>query len=472
MIYLLGIIPFGILVAVILSKWRWGVILIFVWLLLEDLIRRLIPGQPAQIMLVKDALVFLTYCSFLAAVMIKNKKIWKPAFGGILFLFIAVSIINIFNPNSPGLLFGLIGLRSYLWYLPLIFLGYHMFEREEHLLKFCRWLVYLSIPLFLFAVFQYLFWGSGLAFIRPFTEATQAHSFQLIFESSVISSGDMPLLSSVFGVGHRYSRFSMLLFFLGLGLLATKYGGNLPFSKKSKILLLASIFRAFLRVVLSSARTAFVLTTVGGVLFFMFATYIKKFKIDYLWKNNRILVFSLIAIILVVLPIIFLFGNSAFFQISAFYFVFKERVPWILEGFRSALTEAKVFGMGTGTLSQGLREIPGSVDWIDKNGELISRAFRFETGFGKIIFELGILGMIIFYLFWINLFYRMKKEIKLLKNSNLRNLGLAIFIFTVMLLIWFSFVHHQIFGDATTLVVLWFFLGVFFSLRKLATINQ
>jgi len=471
MIYLLGIITFTILTVIILSRWRWGVILIFVWFLLEDLIRRLIPGQPSQIILAKDILIALTYFSFFVFIVLKNKKIWKPAFGGVLLLFAAVSIINVFNPNSPGLLFGLIGLRSYLWYLPLMFLGYYMFDKEEKLLKFCQILVYLSIPLFLLAILQYLFYESGLAFIRPFTESSQFHAFRIVI-GTWVKNGSVPLLSSVFGTAHRYSRFSMLLFFLGLGLLATKYPRNLSFPKKRKILLIVSILSAFFGIILSSARTAFILTTVGAVLFFAFATYIKNSQIFDLGKNNRIWIFSLIAVILIVLPIIFLFGNSAFFQISAFYFAFNERIPWAFEGFRSALANAKFFGMGTGTFSQGLRNIPGSVEWNNQNKELITTGFRFENGFGRLIFELGIFGTIIFYLFWLYLFYQMKKEINLLKNSNLRNPGLSIFIFSFLLMVWFSFVHHQVLGDATTLVILWFFLGVFFSLRKFAPVNQ
>ena len=322
MIYLLGIITFTILTVIILSRWRWGVILIFVWFLLEDLIRRLIPGQPSQIILAKDILIALTYFSFFVFIVLKNKKIWKPAFGGVLLLFAAVSIINVFNPNSPGLLFGLIGLRSYLWYLPLMFLGYYMFDKEEKLLKFCQILVYLSIPLFLLAILQYLFYESGLAFIRPFTESSQFHAFRIVI-GTWVKNGSVPLLSSVFGTAHRYSRFSMLLFFLGLGLLATKYPRNLSFPKKRKILLIVSILSAFFGIILSSARTAFILTTVGAVLFFAFATYIKNSQIFDLGKNNRIWIFSLIAVILIVLPIIFLFGNSAFFQI------YIKIMPWL-----------------------------------------------------------------------------------------------------------------------------------------------
>ncbi|MFA5084297.1 MAG: hypothetical protein WC475_02860, partial [Candidatus Paceibacterota bacterium] len=342
----------------------------------------------------------------------------------------------------------------------------HMFEKEGRVLKFCRILAYLAIPLFVFAVFQYVFYDSGLALIRPLNEGAQTHSFQIVTDS-FIKSGSMPLLPSVFGMGQRYGRFSMLLFFLGLGLLLTKNRDNPSSSKKIRFLLLMSVFSAFLGIVLSGARTAFVLTSIGSVLFFFLAVKFKDSKAHRLWSNRRIWIFSLIAITLVLLPIILLFGNSAFFQISSFYFAFKERMPWVFEGLKSALAYSKFFGMGTGTFSQGLYEIPGGTDWISLNKEMMTEGFRFETGFGKIIFELGILGMVIFYLFWISLFYRMGREMKLLRNSNLRNLGLGIFIFSFLTLFWYTFVHHQILGDATTLVILWFFLGVFFGLGRI-----
>ncbi|MEK7574051.1 MAG: hypothetical protein AAB514_00795, partial [Patescibacteria group bacterium] len=117
-------------------------------------------------------------------------------------------------------------------------------------------------------------------------------------------------------------------------------------------------------------------------------------------------------------------------------------------------------GWGTGSLSQGLTYLPGGVEWLGRG------LVRSETGFGKVVFEMGIFGMIIFYLFWKYLFYLMTREIKFLKNYNLRNLGLGIFIFSFLILFWFTFVHSQVLGDATTLVILWFSLGVFFGLKR------
>ena len=457
MIYLLALISFVIIAVSIFRRWQFGVYLIFAWLLLEDIIRRLIPGQPVEVMLVKDVLIALTYFSFLIFLLFKNKKIWKPAFWGALSLLVAVSTINVFNDNSPGLLFGLIGLRSYLWYLPLMFLGYYMFGSQEKLLKFCQVLVYLSIPLFLFAVFQYFFYDSGWALVRSLTDATQAHSFGANFGR--FEGGDIPLLPSVFGTSHRYSRFSMLLFFLGLGLLMTKYPVNSRLKKNNK-LLLASIFSSFLGIIISGVRSAFVLTSAGSVLFFLFAVYIRNAKIRYLWENSRVWFFSLITIILLASLAIFLFGYTVFFQLSSFSATLNERITWASEEFYTALANARFFGWGTGSLSQGLTYLPGGAEWLGRG------LVRSETGFGKVVFEMGIFGMIIFYLFWKYLFYLMTREIKFLKNYNLRNLGLGIFIFSFLILFWFTFVHSQVLGDATTLVILWFSLGVFFGLKR------
>ena len=48
---------------------------------------------------------------------------------------------------------------------------------------------------------------------------------------------------------------------------------------------------------------------------------------------------------------------------------------------------------GTGSLSQGLTYLPGGAEWLGRG------LVRSETGFGKVVFEMGIFGMIIFYLF-------------------------------------------------------------------------
>lgn len=456
--YLFIIIPviiplFFLITAIILRRWRTGIIFIFIWLLIEDMVRRLISSQPSQIMLVKDILIFLAYCSFFAWIVIKDKKIWQPSFIVPLLLFAGFALINIFNTQAPNLFFGLIGLRSYLWYLPLALLGYYMFDDKERLLKFCRYLVYLSIPLFLFVIVQYIFYNADISILRSLESGHQFHNFTLV------ESEKIPLLSSVFGTAHRYARFSMLLFFLGIGLL----------SIRRKKLLIISTISAFLGIILSGSRSAFVLTTAGIFLFIIFATYIKNNQIFHLWRNNRVKSFLLISVLVLAGLMIFVISDLGVFQITAFYYAFQERIPSMLFlEFNRTFIEAKLFGNGTGTMSQGLEYIPGGLGWIQYQTKELRADSWFENGISKIIFELGFIGLILFYLFWGYLFYRIKKEIKKLNFSSSKNLAIGISIFSFLMLIWFSFLHHQTFGDATTLVPLWFFIGILFKLDKLS----
>ena len=177
----LVVLPVFVLTAgVILYRWRFGVYFMFIWLFAGDMVRRLIPGQPPEIMLIGDVLLFLTYCSFLAMLAIKRKGLWMPPFAITFLLFAAIVVINVLNPLSPEMLFGIIGLRSYLWYVPLLFLGYYMFTTEDQLLRFCRVLVYAAIPLFVFAVIQYIFYDLVSPLLHPFEAGHQYRSFSLV----------------------------------------------------------------------------------------------------------------------------------------------------------------------------------------------------------------------------------------------------------------------------------------------------
>ncbi|MBA7603144.1 hypothetical protein ES703_10248 [subsurface metagenome] len=456
--YYLFILILLIISFIILRQWRNGIIFIFICIYLEDVIRRIIPGQPPQVMLIKDSLLLITYFAFFVTlVIINNKKpfaLWKPPFLTGFLLFGGWCFVGSFNPNIPNPLFPIIGLRSYLWYAPLFFLGYYMFNSEEKVLRFCRILVYTAIPLFIFSIYQYIFFDKANVLIRPFERAHQIHSFHLVETGAVMK------ISSFFGTGQRYAMFSMFLFFLGMAIYLT--------SKKNKLLLISTI-SAFLGVVISGSRAVFALSVVGFILFFMLITSMgrrgKKSVYLYLWKGNRIIRFGLVLFVVLIgiLSIYKIGGDIGLFQISAFYFAMEERIPWLIRDISGVLSGLTWLGYGTGTMSQGLQYISGGVDWK----YIMPGGSSLESGISKIIFELGIFGFIFFYFFWGHLFFRIKKELKIINHTNLKNIGVSIFVFLICTLIRFSFIHHQVLGDATVLIILWFFIGIIFNLKNL-----
>jgi len=429
----------------ILRKWQSGVVLFFIFLILEDSARKIIPGQPSYVMLLKDIILFLTYSSFFFYFTLNHKKIWKPPFAAFLAILSFFLLVGIFNPNSPNLFFGLIGLRSYFWYAPLIFLGYCVFNDKEKLFRFCKILVFMAIPLLVFALLQYFFSNSDFALLNAFESGHNIHSF------GWIESGEVPLLPSVFGSGPRYGRFSMFLFFLGLGLLGLK--------KKDKLVVLSTT-SAFFGVFLSGSRVAFALTVIGAILF-VFLTF--NFR-----KNIfKIILWGILALIFISLFFFSFFKDTALFQISAFKYFFTERIFFIQGDFGRAISEAILFGNGTGTLSQGRESIPGGLEWYEYQTYELRQGFWFESGLARVIFELGIVGALIFYAFWVNLFYLMKKELNDLRKSKFYYLASGMAIFSLVMVVWYTFFHHQVLGDAVTLAPLWLAIGLFFRLKNL-----
>jgi hypothetical protein len=440
-----------ITVAAIFHRWRCGVYGVFVWLFVGDMIRRLIPGQPPAVMLIGDILLVITFCSFFFRIMIRGKGLWMPPFVITLLLFVAIVVINILNPNSPGILFGIIGLRSYLWYVPLLFLGYYMFTTEDQLLRFCRVLVYAAIPLLVFAVIQYMFHDSAIALLRPFEAGHQDRSFSLV-EAAVVRK-----ISSVFGDAQRYAMVSMFLFFLGMAVYLR--------SPNSKLLLRAAIMCSFLGVIISASRAAFILSLMGFIAFYLLALRPGSFHLGTRTVKTVLLVVLMLPVLLFA---IFRYGGDVgLLQVSAFYFAIVERIPWMFGDIGGVFTEVSYWGHGTGAMSQGLHYISGGEEWYAK--QLALRRGGFESGISKLVFELGIPGLMLFYLLWGSVLYKIANELKKINSFYFKNIAIAVGIFLSLVLVRFSFIHHQVLGDAAILTIIWFFTGVVFGLKRLRT---
>ncbi|MHC2995250.1 MAG: hypothetical protein IBV53_07110 [Candidatus Atribacteria bacterium] len=454
--YLFILILLVIISFIILRRWRNGIIFIFIWIYLESVIRRLLPGQPHQVMLVKDGLIFLTYFAFfITLVVINNKKpfsLWKPPFLTGFLLFTGWCVVEAFNPVLPNFLFALIGFRSYLWYVPLLFLGYYMFNNEGKLLRFCRILIYTSIPLTIIAIIQYIFyWGSNSVLIRPLEGSHQFHSFGLLEGSGI------KLISSIFRSAAVYSSFSLFLFFLGVGL--RFYPNN---SRKQRFFINISIISAAVGVFISGVRSPMYLLIIGASMY-MFVYSRNSLRIA--WSQLK----SIWLPTIFVLIIIFLIINFGFKDISLYIFHSLDELLWqrtatLLTDMSFAVRYAGVLGLGTGSRSQGLQYIPGGKEWALMGGPE-QKEWGVEGGLAKIWYELGPIGALIFIIFFSQMFFSWLRKVRNLKGTTLFSFGLAICMYLVLIPLW-SIKGHQVFGDATTLVCFWFFMGVLFRLKN------
>ena len=116
-------------------NWRSGFYLFLVWLLFEDLPRKYL-GNATILFFGKDILAGVVYISFFVALRKHKEKLFRPLFLLPLFLFAWLAAAQIFNPNTPSILYGLLGFKMYFYFVPLMFLGYSLIRDEEDLRKF------------------------------------------------------------------------------------------------------------------------------------------------------------------------------------------------------------------------------------------------------------------------------------------------------------------------------------------------
>src|SRR5437899_1256496 len=122
-------------VIAILNNWRRGLYFFLAWLLFEDFARKYL-GNNMAIYFAKDFLVLVVYVSFLAAYRRKEVANFRPPFLVPLLLFVWFGVMQIFNPASTHIVYGLLGFKLFFYYVPLLFVGYALLNSEAELRRF------------------------------------------------------------------------------------------------------------------------------------------------------------------------------------------------------------------------------------------------------------------------------------------------------------------------------------------------
>src|SRR5260370_7762623 len=125
----------GAIVIAILNNWRNCVYFFLTWLLFEDFARKYL-GNNMAIYFAKDVLAAVVYLSFFLAYRRKQATSFRPPFLVPLLLFVWFGVLQVFNPASPSLIFGVLGLKLFFYYVPLLFVGYALLNSEEHFRRF------------------------------------------------------------------------------------------------------------------------------------------------------------------------------------------------------------------------------------------------------------------------------------------------------------------------------------------------
>src|SRR5260370_21131799 len=125
----------GAIVLVILNNWRNGLYFFLTWLLFEDFARKYL-GNNMAIYFAKDFLVAVVYLSFFLAYRRKEVTSFRPPFLVPLLLFFWFGAMQVFNPASTHLMYGVMGLQLFFYYVPLLFVGYALLNSDGELRQF------------------------------------------------------------------------------------------------------------------------------------------------------------------------------------------------------------------------------------------------------------------------------------------------------------------------------------------------
>ena len=218
------------LVVHILNDWRSGVLLFLVWLLFEDLARKYL-GNSMTVYFAKDFLVAIAYLSFYLAKRRREVDIFKSPFLVPLGIFFALAFVQVFNTFSPNIMYGLLGLKLYFYYAPLMFLGYAMLKRPEDLDRLLKVSLIAGIVISGLGIAQSVL---GVSFLTPEDTAAELYALSHVVRYSPVTHKEIFAPSSVFVSAGRFSYYLILLWILAMGaqgyfLLSRKPGAKYGF---------------------------------------------------------------------------------------------------------------------------------------------------------------------------------------------------------------------------------------------------
>jgi hypothetical protein len=455
------------LIIQILNDWRTGVLLFLTWLLFEDLARKYL-GNSMTIYFAKDVLIGVAYMSYFIAMHKRRVEGFKFPFQVPLLIFFWFAVIQVFNTWSPNVLYGLLGLKVYFYYAPLMFLGYAMLERPKDLERFLLVNIVVGGVIAGLGIAQSVL---GINFLTPAESADELYGLSHVTRFSPITHEGVLATSSVFVSAGRFSFYLILLWILVFGAL-----GYLLLSRRSAKYGFLAIGITTVGVMISGTRTPFVFVLGSG--FVMTAAFL--WGAPWKWGQGHRLVKALrrtflfggIALILMVeiFPVAIGANWAYLSETLAFQGQGSELAnrSWdypVLNLIRAFDHERWIYGYGTGLNSLG-------VQYVARFLEEPEPGLGVESGYGTLIVEMGVVGLVLWFVWVSALLWSGWRIVKQLRQTVYFPIGFAIWWYAVVLLVllmYFGIVAYQNFVNNA---YLWLLIGILFRLPKLAQMPQ
>lgn len=440
---LVGAIAAGVVATVVAFRnWKipvWGLL---VYLPFAGLPTILFYPAPPVTRILKD-IIFLApaYVAFLAWYLRQRRPLRLPQpIPALMLVFAAIVVGQSFNPAVPDALVALVGLKTWLLYLPLFILAYHFVEDRWQATKFFERLLVIALVPIALGVVQACLISLGqpdLAY-GPYGEAAGdvTHGFSR-FE---IGQGNVYRVASTFTFVSQYYNFVLATLCAGCALWLARAGRGGAGRWWMPFVVALVVVAGFL----TGSRGAFVTIPLFFAVVVVVGGYWK-----WLGQSPVVLIGSLVfAVSLFQTTLRDLFG-----VVSELGFSYLTDVQ--LNEFRQALT-ATWLGFGTGTDTN-----PARFALTDE-----SRLFL-ENYYAKTVVELGLLGLVALLVLFAAILLQGRASLHRTKDPVLRASAVAILSFLMVSMFngW-----KAAYLDIDPLnVYFWFYAGVLVRLPTLTT---
>ena len=206
-------------------------------------------GNNMAIYFAKDVLVGLVYIAFYLGIRRRDAKIFRPPFLVFGSLLLWLGVAQIFNPNSPHILYGLLGFKVYFYYVPLIFVGYALIRDDEDLRKFLVLNGFLAAIIGGIGIVQAIV---GNSFLNPTHLAPELRDLGNLQKITPLTNQIFTLPDSVFVSSGRFSLYLTFAMILTVG----TAGYLLLYTKRSRKLIYIVFAIVVTATLLSGSRSA------------------------------------------------------------------------------------------------------------------------------------------------------------------------------------------------------------------------
>ena len=455
-------------VVAMLNNWRNGLYFFLAWLLFEDFARKYL-GNNMAIYFGKDFLALVVYLSFFVAYRRKEVVSFRPPFLVPVLIFMWFGFMQIFNPASTFIVYGFLGFKLFFYYMPLVFVGYALLNSETDLRRFFFVNLFLAMIIVSLGIAQSIL---GHTFLNPAHPAEEIRELSTSYRVAPISGAISYRPTSVFVSTGRFGNFLLVTWLLVFG-----FGGYLLLRhKRGRIFAFVAICLTTAALALCSSRGVVLWSTgsaiVGSIAYIWGAPWRQREVMRVLRTIQR----AALGIALALLLLFFVFPDALLSRVAFYSETLSPSSTaselqyrtwdYPLANFLGAFNyERWPYGYGIGTSSLGTQ-------YVTSIFHVKPPPVGVEGGFGTLVVEMGIGGLILWFLMSFAILLSAWRVVKKLKGSPWFPLAFIIFWYAGLLLIPMTFAGMATYEDFVLNAYLWLLLGMLFRLPTLSISAQ